>query len=414
MRKTVRHTFFASINKYDALLFMLIVSLIYGRYGLFYPTSILSVLYLPVIMNIYSPRIANDIKPYFYFFCFWIILASFSVFWTPSPFWKKDYFLLLIHSITFLDIIILSRKARSPFSSLSSGWMVAFFLTSLIALWEISSGQHLSTAREEEEVVTNSLGESFEMIYATVTFYNLNTYCYFITFAYPFILYNLSIARNKKSYIFSLILLLLAIYFLFTNGSRGALFSILIMSIMYLIIILWKSSTKAKIYMFLTIVIVGFVIVFWWESIFDYFLFRIEGKNAFEDNARLELWQSSWELFLDSKGLGQGVGSMIKAMQISGNSYYIYYSHNMLLELLLEYGIFILPFFLYFLWLLLKKTLNMNNASRKMLLLGSLFSFPFYSVINSENIRLTFIWCFFASLVVFSGLPDTKIHIERN
>lgn len=391
------------INKYDILLFILIISLIYGRYGLFYPASILSVLYLPVVMDIYSPRIANDIKPYFYFFCFWLILAFFSVFWTPSPFWKKDYFLLLIHSIAFLEILTLSRKARSPLFSLSNGWMVAFFLTSLIALWEISSGQHLPTAREEM-IAKNSLGESFLKIYATVTFYNPNTYCYFITFAYPFILYNLSMARNKKSYIFSLLLLLLAIYILFTNGSRGALFSILIMSIMYLIIILWKSSTKTRIYLFLTIFIVGFLMVFWWESIFEYILFRIAGKSALEDNARLELWQSSWELFLDSKGLGQGVGSMIDAMRIHGNSYYIFYSHNMLLELLLEYGIFILPFFLYFLWLLFKKTINMNNASRKMLVLGSLFSFPFYSVINSENIRPTFIWCFFASLVVFSGL----------
>ena len=391
------------INKYDILLFILIISLIYGRYGLLYPTSILSVLYLPVVMDIYSPRIANDIKPYFYFFCFWLILAFFSVFWTPNPFWKKDYFLLLIHSIIFLEIIILSRKARSPLSSLSNGWMVAFFLTSLIALWEISSGQHLSTAREED-VVTNSLGQSFEKIYATVTFYNPNTYCFFIALAYPFILYNLSIARNKKSYIFSIIPLLLAIYILFINGSRGALFSILIMSTMYLIIILWNSSNKARRYMILTIVIIGIMLLFWWDSIFDYFLFRIEGKNALEDNARLELWQSSWELFLDSKGLGQGVGSMIDAMRMSGNSYYIYYSHNMLLELLLEYGIFILPFFLYFLWILFKKAINMNSASRKMLLLGSLFSFPFYSVINSENIRPTFIWCFFASLVVFSGL----------
>jgi len=280
---------------------------------------------------------------------------------------------------------------------------VAFFLTSLIALWEISSGQHLSTAREED-VVTNSLGQSFEKIYATVTFYNPNTYCFFIALAYPFILYNLSIARNKKSYIFSIIPLLLAIYILFINGSRGALFSILIMSTMYLIIILWNSSNKARRYMILTIVIIGIMLLFWWDSIFDYFLFRIEGKNALEDNARLELWQSSWELFLDSKGLGQGVGSMIDAMRMSGNSYYIYYSHNMLLELLLEYGIFILPFFLYFLWILFKKAINMNSASRKMLLLGSLFSFPFYSVINSENIRPTFIWCFFASLVVFSGL----------
>ena len=396
------------INKYDILLFILIISLIYGRYGLYHPASILAVLYLPFLLDELIPYIQNYLKSFVRFFFFWLIYAFLSLIWTPSGTWIFDYSLLLIHCFTFLEILVLSKKAMSPLSTLSNAWVSAFVFTSFFALWEILTDHHFASAREENMYRYNELGEKFQTIYAAFTFYNLNSYNLFITFSFPFVLYRLTRSANIKYLLLNIITLLLAIYILVTNGSRGAFLSIAIMLFFYAYYNLKESKTKSRSYLILSSFIVLALMLFFNQSLFDFILFRLEGKGIMEDNERTILINSSLEVIKQTYGFGQGVGSMLPALHNRVNSSYIYYCHNMLLEMMLEYGVligFFLVFFLYYLW---RKALSLHNISQKIVIYGSIFAFPFYSVINSENIRPTYIWCFFASLVVFSGLTRTN------
>ena len=122
-----------SLNKYDIFLFILIFSLIYGRYGIMYPSSIVTVLCLPFMLGEISSRIPHYLKPYCLFFSFWLFYGFISLTWTPSKTWSFDYSLLLIHCLLFLEILVFSKKARSPLSVISNAWVAAFLFSSFFA-----------------------------------------------------------------------------------------------------------------------------------------------------------------------------------------------------------------------------------------------------------------------------------------
>jgi hypothetical protein len=167
------------------------------------------------------------------------------------------------------------------------------------------------------------------------------------------------------------------------------------------------NSIRARIYL-IALVFLGVITLLMFANIFDTILFRLAGKSALEDNTRLVLWNSSFDLFLDSYGFGKGVGSMVPVLRQSGvQGTFIFYSHNMILEFLLVYGLAVTLGFVYFLWRLLKKAIIVREINKKIVLLSGIIPFPFYSVINSENIFPTPVWCFFASLCVFA-LPFGK------
>ena len=57
---------------------------------------------------------------------------------------------------------------------------------------------------------------------------------------------------------------------------------------------------------------------------------------------------------------------------------------------------------IYFLWRLYKNAKKITEINMKSVLMGAVISFPFYSIINSENLRPHFIWVFFATIYVLS------------
>lgn len=398
-----------SLNKYDIFLFILIFSLIYGRYGIMYPSSIVTVLCLPFMLGEISSRIPHYLKPYCLFFSFWLFYGFISLTWTPSKTWSFDYSLLLIHCLLFLEILVFSKKARSPLSVISNAWVAAFLFSSFFAIWEILSDNHLASAREENMYRINEMGDSLIKTYATFTFYNPNTYCFYITLAFPFIVYKLANSKSLASTFCNLFPLLIAFYILFTNASRGALLSTGIMLAVFSFFTLKKAKTRNRLYFLSAFVCILLIFSLYGEALLETIIFRIEGKAMLEDNSRIALWESSISAIKNSYGLGQGVGSMLPALMIPDNDTTIYYSHNMILEIMLEYGALITLIFIYFLYLILKSAYRMRDISKKTVLYGSILAFPFYSVINSENIRPTFVWCFFASLAVFMRMYKSDV-----
>ncbi len=395
-------------NKYDTFLFVIIVSTIYGRWGWFHPTTLLSIFFLPQLLKNSNILKLTSTKIFVSFLMFWLAYAFLSLVWTPKlADGCLDIFFLFIHVILFLEIIVFSFKANNPLQTIAKAWVCAFLLTSVIAMWEIISGNHLLSAREESDAFVESRGDT----YASVTFYNPNTYCYFMCLSFPFILYTLS--QSKGWGIKNMVIVLLVIFIMSRNSSRGGLLSLLIMSSTYFIFKFKGGTYRKKLLLFLGLLVVLVLFVLYGHILLSTLFNRLSDKDMLEDNARLILWLSSWLGFVDSYGFGKGVGSMFYILEHSQtNIYTVIYSHNMILEILLEYGLIIFIGFILFLMKMFKNARKTKDKSLKSIIICSLLSFPFYSVINSENLRPHFIWVFFATLYVMSDF-DVKNRMKN-
>lgn len=400
------------LNQFDVALFLLIVSVSTGRYGIVTPITAVVLLFSPLFFENWNRLLTKKYKIFPAVFFFWLLYGFISLYWAPSA--HDAYyglFMMFINSLMFLEILVFSQKSRNPLLVISTAWVIAFLFTSVIAVNEIITGQHLASAREERDL-RNAMGETFEKQYASVNFYNPNTYCYYICFVFPFALYLLSIHRGLKMLLLGALPTLLAVVIMFLNSSRGGLLTLSIMILVFFFYLMNDRLSKKKLSIFIVVLFGVVIVINFGDMLFSAIQFRLSQKGLLEDNARLMLWASSWSSFLDTNGIGVGVGNMMYALEHErGNMLRIYYSHNMLLEILLEYGIIFATILLLFLYKIFKGARSISDKSRKVVLYGSLLSFPFYSVINSENLKPSFIWCFFASLYIFSSYRSLRVHL---
>lgn len=395
-------------NNYDIYLFLLIVSTINGRYGLFIPSSVFTLFFIPHLIKNQEILRYKKIGPVTFFLLLWIFYAVVSFLWAPD--FHEAYvssLMIFINSMSFLEIIVFSMKANSPIKTLATGWICAFMLTSFVALWEITTNHHLVSAREEDLYMTTSLGDYLEKEYAAVTFYNYNTYCLYISLIFPFTLYAFSNCKRNILRLLNIIPIILIVYIMSKNSSRGGLITLGIMLVTFIFLKMKHSSFKGRTYLVLCIIALALFLVVFRDVIFQTLFFRMEEKDLLEDNARLFLWYASLQASLDSYLFGVGAGGMMPALKASDeNITDIYCSHNILLEILLEYGLIITCGIVLFLVKVFKSVIKISDYRLKAVVMGSVFSFPSYSVINSENTRFTFIWMFFATIFVFSNYKE--------
>lgn len=400
----------AHINNYDAFVFIIIISTIYGWYSLIHASNFVSVLLFPQLLKNSYVLSLKKIKPLALFLLFWNVYSLFSLFWTPDLHdGLVDSAILFFDSILFLELIVFSMKANHPVQTLANAWACAFFITSIIALWELGTEHHLASAKEMSLYRTNADGDYMVKRVAIVTFYNPNTYCYFICLAFPFILYIYAKSKNRLVYLRNLIILLFVIIIMSQNSSRGGLLSLLIMSSAFVFYKMQRSSFQGRMTLIICLLVIVFFFYLFGDVIFQALYYRLSKHDIFEDNARTLLWMGSLQAFVDSNGFGMGVGSMFTVLNKYSLVFGINCTHNMLLEILLEYGWMMALGIILYLFKLYNYSRRFTDVHAKAVIKGAIFAFPFYSVINSENLRSPFIWLFFASLFAFS-IHNIKIN----
>lgn len=390
-------------NRYDVYLFLIIFSALYGRYGLIHPTTFLSLWFLPELINSRKLLSSKKIKNVCIFLILWIFYATVSLLWSPKV--QETYLgfsLLFVNSLLFMEIIVFSLKANNPLKSLVWAWVCAFLITSVVALWEIVTNNHLQSAKEMW-TSQGALSGTIVRKYASFTFYNPNTYCYYISLVFPFALHLFFQSKKAVEYLYYIVPVLLIVFIMSQNSSRGGLLTLSIIFCTFIYFKMKNSSSKVIIQVVIWVFILALFLFLYGEIIFQALFYRLDNQEMFEDQARLSLMIASWHIFLDSYGFGSGTGSMVYALgHSSANPTRFTYAHNMMMEVLLEYGIiFGLGIILYLLKLFLSGR-KIQDYKLKSVVLGSVFSFPFYSVINSESLTVSFVWMFFATIFVYS------------
>lgn len=152
---------------------------------------------------------------------------------------------------------------------------------------------------------------------------------------------------------------LIFIFMFFLTGSRGAFVSLLFMAIIYLLFLINKQNRKKLIYFIIICCGTSYLVYLYLPEDLFLRLFSIESytRDLTSDVSRSAFWKNTFENVIPTMpfyGYGSGCVGIIQSQyfgEIRG-------MHNTYLNMLIEYGIFGLPIFIYFLIKIIKKLTN--------------------------------------------------------
>lgn len=384
-------------NKYDRLLVLLVLSLFFGGIGgSLQAPRILAVLFLPFLVG--KVRKCKCIKSILVFFVFFIFYCLFSLLWTPDRTeGLKEIVYYIVHFILFTEIIVFSFYARDPLKSLSKGWAFVVFFLSLIVAWELATGNHLSMAREED-LSMNIGGVISDRLTVSATYGNYNGYVSFLCFASPWIIYFFLVSESLFYRGISLFSLLGSFVAILINGSRGGYFCLGIFAVVYFLFI--PKNKKNVLRSLILVAILGVILFKYSEELLLVITLKSEATGMTTDKPRMDIWSASFNILLQTGGVGVGVGGMIPSLKAYSSSI-IPNTHNIFLEALLQYGVIPSLFFFGFLIKLFKRGLKVLDKNRRMSVIMSLAALPVYGIINSNYLLGPDLYVLLGTIFVF-------------
>lgn len=389
-------------NRYDRFLFYLILSMALGDIGgALTAPRILAIILFPAFIS--KARYCRDfMKKYYTFFVFFYIYCAISLAWTPDlEEGLKEMAYYLIHIVLFCEILVFTRFANRPLNTISWGWVFAVGLTLLVAIWEITTGNHLAGSfYQDKEIVGYVAGVSVEVPFAAVTFYNYNGYIVFLCFALPFLFY--SLWRNKDSFknvVFIIIILLITVGVMLVDASRGGVLSLLVM------IVVLFFTTKRSTLKSILFISGALIVVFWFlpkmDTLFVLLSSKTDDVGSYSDDLRFLIWSTALKVAANYLFMGTGIGGMQAAMKNYAPNV-LPMTHNIYLEFFLQYGFVFLGLILVYMVRLLKKGYYSKDENIKLLLFTAIIAMPAYGIIDSGYLLSPNIFMFLACLSSFA------------
>ena len=389
----------SEFNRFDYFIIFLIASLAFGAIGgSLQVVRLLTIIFFPTFFRrfvFHSAFYGSYVNCVIVF----LLYASISLFWTPDRGeGLKELFYFFVHFLAFFEILVFSKYARKPLESIPIGWLVSVSMTLVVAMWEITTDQHLQWSRMDSDTKLNIGSEIILRRFAAVTFYNYNGYVTFLCFALPFVLFFLlKPGRTYKNSFIPIIAVLLSAVCILINASRGGLLTLILMSIF-----LFRHYGVKRLISRSSIMLIGLsaYVAYRFGNIISLVIgVRAEHGIVNPEEGRLVIWQNVLRAFSQTYGLGTGIGGIAKEM--SNVTMGILVPHNIFLEILLEFGVLFFIVFVLFYVQTLKKILFNPNSIYKSMLLMALIPFPIYTIINSRYLLSPYVFIAFASLIVF-------------
>ena len=390
-----------TVNRYDMFVVLLTTCLCFGNVGgALQVDRILAILLAPAMLSVYSKAHNLYLNKLLKGLLFIYLYIFITLFWTSdSSEGLKEIVYFPVHFILMLEIIVFCRKAKNPLNSLSFGWLNMALFCSLVAIWEITTGNHLNVAREEASSYNTGMA-IVQHLTASVTFSNYNSYVTILCYSFPWIFYNL-IGERKRLLVkvLSFSVLMISTVIIIINASRGGVLAIISMVITYALVS--KKARSNSIVIITLIAVVAYALLQYKDTLFAVLTARASEGGMFTDDARTIIWSNALKTFRSSMGFGVGVGGLDASMaQFSKGG--INVTHNMFLEVLVQYGVIVFFAVLLFLWRLFKRTLRIDDQ-RKVVLLMSFVSMPAYFIIDSTYLLTCHFYVLIATLIVFAN-----------
>lgn len=397
----------SSRNLYDKFIILLIGSTVLGTVQV----SILShlvaagMMCLPfTLLEVREVILRGKIKSVVLWALCFLTYAILSIAWSSyrSESFEGTWYLGWTIS-TFIGITHASSKANNPVKSLIEGWLLLMLCTLPIALWELTTDSHIpgfGDFNASSQTIASD-GKDAKLMFAAVTYKNYNSYCTLISMAMPLLFYGLCNYTHKLLYTIGIIATTLIVVI---NSSRGAL---LALGIDIVIFLFYYKRLEIKHKVLVTWgLVLGFIAfaIQWGFAIASQAIFRIflaDKLNDTSNTGRIDVWSLSWQAFCDSYGLGTGAGTMIPTLKATG--YWLNFCHNMIVEMLLQYGMVItLPF----VWIIAKTCIGLLRRKGFDRMLGLMFTISFVplAIIDDSYLGHTYVWMWLAAIISISTI----------
>jgi len=275
---------------------------------------------------------------------FWICWGLFSVIWSSILF-NSDVSSSLIEVLAvvfgFLAAAVLLNlvfRVANALEALRIGWVLAFVATSAVAVWELTSGAHLSGHQQTLESLT--LGS---IVFST--FGNPNNYAAFLCLCFPFLIWSFRAARGWWKVLYLLLVLGAFGLVILTTGRLG----LLAMVLEFMVLVALTLSVRRALLVGAAVV-VGVIASVGASGSFDdpssFKLFRIYDELVIGGSAsiRLNLLKDGMVFLRQSWGAGIGPANFEHLMLTGQGPYptegYVN-PHNFWLEVASQYGLLV-------------------------------------------------------------------------
>lgn len=401
-------------NRYDVFLVLLISSLAFCNVGGALQISrLLAILLTPTLLSKLHTcdRSITKVRD---FLGLILLYLFFSLLWSFNQMRGVEELIYYgVHFILFLEMIVFARFSNQPIHSIALGWTISVAMTLVVAIWEITTDNHLSYSQQEAGLVSNfGHGIVVDHRFASVTFYNYNSYVTFLCFALPFLYHRLKSVykENFREKVLMITVIALSIVCIIYNASRGGMISLFVISLLYLFSNRsLKSSIKSLIFF---IAIIGVVFFVFRNDILTAFMARMAVSGSVGDESRWPIWQNGLRLLQDTYGFGPGVGGLTTGMERYAKGG-ITITHNMILELFLQFGSVFALIILSKLWKLYKNLLKGVYGSLTLLMKMILFSLPIIAIIDSGYFLSPHFYAYCASIMIVSSTKYLNLQTDK-
>jgi hypothetical protein len=376
----------------------------YLYYRIFFPIFVILVLCLFFAKSKLVLKISKILKENIIFLGFLSTYSFISIFWAPSNALSLRYSLLLFSQVVLS--IVITFITREKIVNYVHFLIKLFIFSEIVALLQIFNIVKFETGYSVE----------FENIGA-FSFYGFNEFAYIITIFYPILLaYNMF--KNKFTV---LSIILLSIFLLLFTGSVLGLFSIFFESILFIFLTSRYPKTGVSKLTVICIISVSLIVLFnigyFIELISKYnistrvinqFITQLSFNSQDESlsSYRFELMLYDLNLIMKTYLFGVGAG---------GDSFYIMEaglpgnSHNWLLEIFTNFGIFTFVVYVILLIDSLRMLIRIYRNSKlpdyiRNISLGlflGLITLPINGMMVSSLLKLNSFWIYYGIIIAF-------------
>lgn len=240
--------------------------------------------------------------------------------------------------LALLGGVLLGPGGRAAMSTWIQGWLLAFLVTGIIALWEMVSGSHLSNYYYTTLGLAPSQGETE----IAATFNNPNDYALFLVFSIPILYIGRAGSRSRRIRLVFNICLLIIPLLVYLTGSRISM-GLVVAIALVLFVRVKKRSLSWIMVAAVAIVFVAFTDQRWITSMFGF-----EGRSLSSEVGSSVSWDIRIKLFLNGldflgqsnlMGIGPGAFEDYMAAGVRYEAFGILSPHGGVIEVLAQYGV---------------------------------------------------------------------------
>ena len=387
---------------YDLILFALMALLAFGLIGNgAQPVRLFIIALSPFVVADVFNRSHKSLYYYRYecfFLAFWFLWALAFFFKADDEIESfKNVIYLAIHILGFFEVLWAANKAKYPQQAIKYGWLAFMVSTIPVAIYEFLTDFHLGMSFQDSGNTMYVNGVHIERPFASVTFGNLNSYNTVLCWALPSLFMCNLYPRGKWEQLLGMVVMGFTSLIIIANASRGAMLCLVIMLGTY-VYAYYKFGRNRYLLITVLVLAIGALVYFLGEL----FILIVEKVSmvGLGDDGRAENLVMGFQAFLDSYGLGIGIGNYGPIMEA------VYHvevpaPHNLFLEELVCFGLFVALGFLGMVFRIVRIGLRQGEPFNRNMLMFCMAAMLFAGIIDSNYLMKATTWMFLASVYVY-------------